>query len=1012
MIQNLLLLILSVTCFFCNLSQARSQQKNEIEKIKSAFDEAMIKGKREKLLELEETIMKRMKERKDLTDKEVAILFTLAGSTKRENFKVKEALPFMIKALELNEKAFGKNSIQALETKKYLSWCYGDLGYIEKERKYNYELLDFYKTDEKKYPIEIADLYNTIGMGYGLEANDIGDRITEQRLLNIGKEILEKFQPLHDSIKHAKYFNLMNIYNSLSISYFASNKYDQALRFARKSLELRNIYTPQNVERAINMMLIGRCLHLMEEDYDSAFYYLNKSINLLEQKDRAGQSMIGTSPWTTYKSYKAKISVAAGRFNEAITETQFLIKFIQKNNFNGTSHESLLQNYEVLSRSLLEKGEYKKALEICKEALANIKIDNKTKSVKSTNFKAQYATALSSNKEWDNASKEFESTLIETGVSMKQLLNLSYNIPVTVPQDFLFVFKQAANHLIEKGFATGNQHDVTSGILILKKVCNSLEKRKAWYFEAGIDEGIGAQDLNVYNDLLNSLYLAKNIIPEHDRLAWAFAAIEEPKASLLKNKLTDDRQMLAVLPDSINRKRLDLKMKMYEALYKIRQHNDEASHDNLMKSKEAYMEYFHKIKNKYFRDEAKADNTIAVNNLILTNYRGSIINYFLGNKYLFAFIHETGKQKFIRKDIPASFETDLFIVKQKCLTKSIWDDPKTVKEAGSIGKKWYQWLLGDVKSDGELVIIPHKQLSLISFEMLDVNSGSGKASYLIENRPVRYELSASLMQLRGEKQSMNNITQFGGFASSNFDINKKYTTSNDVLPERVRGSIDQTLVGTNKEVNGITRMLRGDAYLHVRPDDFLRHAEKYRIVHIATHALADQGPSHECNLIFETDSTGNNIVRDVQIASLKLQAEMAVLSACNTGVGKMHNSEGMLNLGRSFFIAGCPSVVMSLWTVNDASTAIIMTDFYRFLQEGKTKSEALRHAKLNYLENETNPAKKHPYYWAGFIVVGSNDPLKLSRSNQIFTWVLISMAVISIAGVVYYFRKRSRSSAA
>jgi len=100
-----------------------------------------------------------------------------------------------------------------------------------------------------------------------------------------------------------------------------------------------------------------------------------------------------------------------------------------------------------------------------------------------------------------------------------------------------------------------------------------------------------------------------------------------------------------------------------------------------------------------------------------------------------------------------------------------------------------------------------------------------------------------------------------------------------------------------------------------------------------------------------------------------------VLSACETGLGKIEQGEGIRSLGRNFMEAGAQATIISLWNVNDKSTALIMTDFYKQLKAGKPKDEALRQAKLNYLQRATQK-NSHPYFWAAFIPAGDMSVLE------------------------------------
>ena len=107
---------------------------------------------------------------------------------------------------------------------------------------------------------------------------------------------------------------------------------------------------------------------------------------------------------------------------------------------------------------------------------------------------------------------------------------------------------------------------------------------------------------------------------------------------------------------------------------------------------------------------------------------------------------------------------------------------------------------------------------------------------------------------------------------------------------------------------------------------------------------------------------------------MNLNAEMAVLSACNTGYGKIYKGEGPMSLAKAFTYAGCPSVVMSYWPADDQASSEIMKVFYANLAKGLNKDEALRNAKLAYFKSAP-PFKKSPAYWNNFVVMGDVSPL-------------------------------------
>lgn len=135
------------------------------------------------------------------------------------------------------------------------------------------------------------------------------------------------------------------------------------------------------------------------------------------------------------------------------------------------------------------------------------------------------------------------------------------------------------------------------------------------------------------------------------------------------------------------------------------------------------------------------------------------------------------------------------------------------------------------------------------------------------------------------------------------------------------------------------------------------------------------------------------------------------MSACETGYGKFRQGEIIAFLARSFMYAGVPSLVVSLWQVNDASTATIMQGFYEHLAAGKTKSAALRQAKLDYLKTAKG-IKTHPAFGPAFIQLGNDAPIQLQQRSFFDRYKLelsittIGVLVLILMGDVYQQREK------
>jgi CHAT domain-containing protein len=148
----------------------------------------------------------------------------------------------------------------------------------------------------------------------------------------------------------------------------------------------------------------------------------------------------------------------------------------------------------------------------------------------------------------------------------------------------------------------------------------------------------------------------------------------------------------------------------------------------------------------------------------------------------------------------------------------------------------------------------------------------------------------------------------------------------------------------------------------------MRAAPAY--IHLATHGFANPSSASRSGVAFHYDSQqkDDGLLMTEEVYGLSIPSELAVLSACETGLGQYRNGEGVIGLTRAFFYAGVKSVVVSLWKVDDKSTAELMETFYRErIDREQGKARSLREAKLSLIQGGL-----HPYYWSPFILIGAN----------------------------------------
>ncbi|MTI23501.1 CHAT domain-containing protein, partial [Fulvivirga kasyanovii] len=218
-----------------------------------------------------------------------------------------------------------------------------------------------------------------------------------------------------------------------------------------------------------------------------------------------------------------------------------------------------------------------------------------------------------------------------------------------------------------------------------------------------------------------------------------------------------------------------------------------------------------------------------------------------------------------------------------------------------------------------------------------------------------------------------------------------------------RGNRFKDIKAAKIEAEKISATFNGDLFLNreASVENFINHASAYKIYHLAMHAVLNEEEHTQSSLVFHN----NDYFNFSALYSMYFPADLVVLSACNTGVGKLAAGEGFLSLSRALTYSGVRSSVYSLWEVPDQETSEIMVSFYHYLSEGENKATALTNAKKDFIEK--NPLKSHPYYWAGFVVNGDTTPSITPTSH--LSWYIFA-GIIFIAAVLINKRYRRTKS--
>lgn len=235
--------------------------------------------------------------------------------------------------------------------------------------------------------------------------------------------------------------------------------------------------------------------------------------------------------------------------------------------------------------------------------------------------------------------------------------------------------------------------------------------------------------------------------------------------------------------------------------------------------------------------------------------------------------------------------------------------------------------------------------------------------YLIEKHSILTSPSIQVLQLTARQKRI---------PSTNKDV---LLVGNPIMPKVANkpGEPPQQLPqleGTAAEVNAIAPLFQTSPIVgkDATKQTILSLLPKARIAHFATHGILDDLRGLGSAIALTPSGNDNGLLTAEEIFDLKLNADLVVISACNTGKGRI-TGDGVIGLSRSLMNAGVPSLVVSLWSVNDRSTTTLMTEFYRNLQLKKLdKARSLQKAMQSMIQNDYSP-----YDWAAFNLIGNAE---------------------------------------
>lgn len=809
------------------------------------------------------------------------------------------------------------------------------------------------------------------------------------------KNVIRRWEALNPDDKS----NLAVAYGSLSTWYMQHGDYDMAEQYMIKYDNMGQS-AKQNIQSWSNETFLGRTQVETWYGYADLYRHLGDTLKALEYNQRSldflenfGFDDKRNNPhnYSYYKNFvylnwfyalKMRADILKPKDPEKARD---LYQEAYETILKSTHNAPFLTNRVDLIRSHIGLGELEQARAIINEEIEDA-IDNKS-DLDLIKLYAIQADLDAESEDFSSMHQKYEAVfkLFQRDTTQKiSLETLEYNAckPYGNTTVVDIVQKAADNYL--SAFLSKQEDqllDIAYNLSVLSADIFSDNFAHLIYTDRSYEAAS-----RIYESLLSSALLKK------DKTVYGqvLERIENMQSRLSWKKFLNSRQRKILnIPDSILVRESELQSALHhykKSLFTTAEPDEEKN--RLWKEKildverelglldrwyqEHYGAYFNQVHKQFELGEIQRK----------LNKRQRIIRYIMGEKDAYAFmISKTG--------------IDLFrTATREELTGAVRECAQTLTDPLNLDYKGQAQQLHDLllpeeleKSESrlELVIVRDDVLHYLPFEILRDQKGT----FLLEKFRMGYAPSLLLWneQLKIRRSRKNKM---GVFAPGYPETEQSDPDREDII----------ALKGANSEARQIAALFEADVFLgdEANKRQFVRNAESYNLLHLAMHSNINNLNSELTNLSFSP------VEKDYQmfiseLYNMKINADMVVLSACNTGVGELKKGEGLINVSRAFTYAGVPSIVMSLWNVPDKETARIMVSFYQYLKKGYSKNRAMRLAKIDYLSSVDDPTLKHPYYWAGFIVYGNDMPV----SDPQYLWIYILGALFLL---IFIFRKR------
>lgn len=536
-----------------------------------------------------------------------------------------------------------------------------------------------------------------------------------------------------------------------------------------------------------------------------------------------------------------------------------------------------------------------------------------------------------------------------------------------------------------------------------------------------------------YEQALSIAYAKYKQNPSPELFEQALRISDQSKSILLLESLKENEALsFGGVPDSVRQKEKSLTgdISLYEAeAARAQIQRDTAKYNMyrgfLLEKRQQLADltkFLEKEYPKYYQIKHKnTELTLASIQKNLPDHQTILIDFFAGENHIYIFGISSEGQFLLANPIDKNYNLLLIKYYELLTTPQLYNNniPKNQQEIAETGYLIYQYLLPELLSKmpentQRLVVIPDGLMTYIPLDALPTdkagaNNNFSQIPFLLRKYAVSYHYSTALwLEARQNKKSGAAKQEILAFAPNYANAELAKSRNADIYNHR---RFLKELTGTKAEVDFLQKLMPNGKYLYDQnaiEAEFKTHASQYAILHLAMHGIVDKtNPMYSAMVFSENgDSAQDNFLHAYELQSINLNADLAVLSACETGYGKYQHGEGVVSIGRGFMYAGVPNLVMTLWSINDQSTANIMQLFYTNLGKGMPTDIAMQKAKIAYLDTQKGLAL-HPNFWSTFTVVGKAQPVPLS-ANSFWFWAIVAGASVILIYTLIMLYNRTR----